>query len=166
MQARLIGVIFLILLALLAALWLVTGSALAQANPGALYEKGAKREMVKARKAYREALRVSNATRYYSRHDYSDFAGRYVEPVKVGRWVALARKVGWKWGCIDNLCHIMARESSGFPGVTNSEGSGATGLLQILRSNVTQPDRLTEPRYNLAQGLRLFKVAGWGPWAL
>ena len=44
--------------------------------------------------------------------------------------------------------------------------SGCTGLLQILRSHVSDPWRLTDPEYNLRVGLRLYRQAGWSPWAL
>jgi hypothetical protein len=148
------------------------GAALATPNPGACYvsaaekdRRAAKRALVRAEKRYREASHVARATRYYSTHDYSDFAWRHVEPVPVGRWVRLARRVGWPWPCIDQLMHIIARESSGYPGVVNPS-SGCTGLLQILPSNVSQPERLSDPKYNLRSGLKLYRAAGWSPWIL
>ena len=81
------------------------------------------------------------------------------------RWAPLALWVGWSRACIPNLVYIIMRESSGRPTAVNSS-SGCTGLLQILRSNVAQPWRLTEPEYNLREGLRLYRVCGWSPWAL
>lgn len=81
------------------------------------------------------------------------------------RWRPLALWVGWPRATLANLCYIIQRESSGRPAAVNSS-SGCTGLLQILRSNVSQPWRLTDPEYNLAQGLRLYRLCGWSPWAL
>lgn len=120
----------------------------------------------RARRALAEARRIERATRTYSAYDYSGFAGRYVDPVPVGRWVRLARRVGWEWGTIERLMCIIARESSGYPGVSNSQGSGATGLLQIMPGNVSQPWRLSEPAYNLRSGLKLYRDAGWGQWGM
>ncbi len=148
------------------------GVAVAAPNEGACYVQGAKRAAraahraaVQAAKRDREARHVLAATRLYSSHDYSDFAGRHVEPVPVGRWVRLARRCGWAWGNIDHLMHIVARESSGYPGVVNNV-IGCTGLLQIWPGNVTEPGRLTDPEYNLRSGLKLYREAGWTPWQL
>ena len=114
----------------------------------------------------REAKHVLRETRYYSHHDYSDFAGRYVEPGPVGRWVWLAREVGWPWSTIDNLMHIIARESSGCATVPNSQGSGATGLLQLMPMHWEGKFNPKDPRKNLSYGHKLYLEAGWSPWAL
>ena len=81
------------------------------------------------------------------------------------RWGPLALWVGWPRACIPNLVYIIMRESSGRPNAVNSS-SGCAGLLQILPSNVSQPWRLFDPEYNLRQGLRVYRLAGWSPWAL
>jgi hypothetical protein len=120
----------------------------------------------------REARHVEGATRYYSTHDYSDFAGRTVAPVPVGRWVWLARDVGWQWSQIDMLMHIIARESSGSPTVTNTQGSGATGLLQLMPGwyagdYYNFPDfNPKDARLNLYYGHKGYEESGWAPWQL
>ena len=81
------------------------------------------------------------------------------------RWAALALWVGWPRGTLSHLTYIIGRESSGRPRAVNSS-SGCTGLLQILRSHVPDPWRLTDPEYNLRVGLRLYRRSGWSPWAL
>jgi hypothetical protein len=164
LTARLIGTVLAIIVVVVGVLVIVS-VVTAAPNPGAVYVTGAAKEMRQAKASYREAVRVLEATKKYSRYDYTPFAGRYVEPVKVGRWVALARRCGWPWPCIERLMCIIARESSGYPGVVN-DVIGCTGLLQIWPGNVSQPSRLTNPRYNLAQGLRLYREAGWSPWSI
>jgi hypothetical protein len=117
-----------------------------------------------------EARHVLRATRYYSTHDYSDFAGRHVQPRPVGRWVWLARDTGWKWDDIDMLMHIIARESSGYPEVPNGQGSGAMGLLQWMPQWYNgawhEPFDPTNPRASLSVGVEVHASQGWGPWAL
>ena len=81
------------------------------------------------------------------------------------RWKPLMRHTGWPESTLANLCYIVMRESSGRAAAVNSS-SGCTGLLQILKSNVREPWRLTDPEYNLAQGLRLYRLCGWSPLAL
>ena len=81
------------------------------------------------------------------------------------RWLPLARWVGWPQSALPHLAYIIQRESSGRPTAVNPS-SGCTGLLQILRSHVSDPWRLTDPEYNLRVGLRLYRQAGWSPWAL
>ena len=77
----------------------------------------------------------------------------------------LARYAGWPESTLGNLAYIIMRESSGRQRALNAS-SGCAGLLQILPSNVTQPWRLFDPEYNLRQGLRLYRLAGWSPWSL
>lgn len=97
----------------------VTGPA--QAQSGACSAKKAKKEMVKARKAYREADRVWSATKKYTKLHGSD----------VGRWVRLARESGWSWSRMPWLMSIMYRESRGDPNAKNPS-STASGLAQFL----------------------------------
>lgn len=130
----------------------------------------AERDLARAKTALSEARHVERATRYYSAHDYSDFAGRNVEPVPVGRWVWLSRQTGWQWSSLDILIHIIARESSGMPGVLNTQGSGALGLLQempdfYLWYNVPYYDR-ADARQNLRVGLIAWRRDGWRPWGM
>jgi len=106
------------------------------------------------------------------RRDFDDRVERLVQRMRRpggtscgSRWAPLARWVGWPRACIPNLVYIIGRESSGRPTAVNSS-SGCTGLLQILRSHVSDPWRLTDPEYNLRVGLRLYRQAGWSPWAL
>jgi hypothetical protein len=88
----------------------------------------------------------------------------------VGRWVWLARDTGWQWEQIDMLSHVIARESSGFPGVKNP-ASTATGLLQMLKAwwDGTWFGWVFDPtvaRNALMYGWKAFheKGLGWQPW--
>ena len=80
------------------------------------------------------------------------------------KWLPLAQWVGWPRSCFGELAYIIMRESTGRPTAYNP--SGCSGLLQIAPGNVREPGRLFEPEYNLAQGLRLYREAGWSPWSL
>ena len=80
------------------------------------------------------------------------------------RWMPLARYVGWPESTLGTLAMIIMRESSGRERAYNP--SGATGLLQILRSNSKQPWRLMDAEFNLREGLRLYRLCGWSPWSL
>lgn len=145
----------LILILVLVTVGVCTVTGPAQAQSGACSAKKARKEMVKARKAYREADRVWSSTKKFSRLHGPD----------VGRWVRLARESGWSWSQFDQLMYVVWRESRGNPGAYN-DVIGCTGLLQIWPGNVDEPSRLTQPKYNLEQGLRLFKEYGWQPWAI
>lgn len=118
-------------------------------------ERTAARALERARTRYRTACAVTRQTKAATEQ-----YGR-----TVGRWVWLAADVGWPRGTWGQLLYVIHRESRGYPQVVNS-WSGCTGLLQILPSNVDEPWRLDEPRYNLKQGLRLYRSSGWSPWAL
>ena len=105
------------------------------------------------------------------RDDYRARTGRLVDRMRHPggtssgtRWAPLALWVGWPKYVIGELTDIIYRESSGRERAYNP--SGASGLLQILRSNVSQPWRLFDATYNLTQGLRLYRLCGWSPWAL
>lgn len=108
-----------------------------------------------ARAALADAERVLTATKRYQAAYGSG----------VARWAWLVDSVGWKPATWPWLFMVIDRESGGSPKALNA-ASGCAGLLQILPSNVTQPGRLTQPRYNLAQGLRLYRLCGQDPWAL
>lgn len=127
---------------------------------------------VRAERAEKEARHVYQATKLYSAHDYSDFAGREVAPAPVGRWVRLARKAGWEWPQMDTLMHVIARESSGSASVDNGQGSGAAGLLQLMPGwyagdyyNFPDFDP-HDPYLNLYYGHKGWLVSGWSPWSL
>ena len=145
--------------------------AAAHAQTAAVSPAQAARIAQRAADAQREARHVASATRYYSQHDYSDFAGRYVKPAAVGRGVWLARHEGWGWGEIDTLMHIIARESSGSPGVSNGGGSGAMGLMQLMPgwyrgvwwNHTFNP---ADPAKNLHYAHLIYLKEGWAPWYL
>lgn len=161
-----------------AALLFIVGAASAQSQScspkQALRElRVAHRAVLRAERREKEARHVYKATVIYSVHNYDDFAMRHIEdPAKVGRWVRLARKAGWEWGNIDTLMHVVARESSGSASVENGEGSGATGLLQLMPGWYAGdyydfPDfDPHDPYLNLYYGHKGWLVSGWSPWAL
>lgn len=115
----------------------------------------AKKDVRVAEKRLKEAKRILQATRKHS--------CRY-RPA-VGRWVRLSRRVGWPWSSIDGLMYVIERESKGNPKVYNTQGSGAAGLLQLMPMHYKAFDP-TNPKRNLAKGLRSWKSSGWQPWAL
>jgi Sec-independent protein translocase protein TatA len=178
MLTKLIGWLAILGIVVVIALLLMSGPA--KAIEGARGIPQAKRdarqahkELVKAQAKYREAQHILSATRYYSTHSYDDFCGRHIEdPTKVGRWVYLARKAGWPWNAMDKLMHVIARESSGYPGVSNSAGSGAAGLLQLMPgwysgSYYNFPDFDPYNAYlNLYYGHKGWLESGWVPWAV
>jgi hypothetical protein len=81
----------------------------------------AKRDVDKARAAYREAVKVHAATKLYS--------GLYGP--SVGRWVKASRAAGWSWGRLEWMMPVMYRESRGDPRAKNPV-STASGLAQFL----------------------------------
>ena len=162
-RRRRIDVIALIVLAALIVLTYLVATSAAQAAYEGVSVKHARAHVAKAARRVREAQetladarRVLSATRRYS--------GEY--GAAVGRWTWLSRDTGWGWSEMPQLMFVVDRESGGSEGIANAQGSGATGLLQIMPSNVTQPWRLVHARYNLIQGLRLWRIAGWQPWAV
>lgn len=174
---RRLDVIALIVLALLiVATFLVAASAADAAYEGVsvkharAHVRQAARRVREANAALSEARRVLTATRRYSSCDYTSFAGRYVEPKNVGRWVWLASNVGWPVSTWPTLFGVIARESSGDPGVPNAGGSGALGLLQempdfYLWYGLPYYDR-ANPRANLHAGLVAWRRDQWAPWLL
>jgi len=112
-----------------------------------------------ARAALADAQRVLTATRRYSR-EYG---------ATVGRWVWLADDVGWPPAQWPTLFFVVDRESGGFPGIMNSQGSGAAGLLQLMPGWYTGQWGLPagnprDPRYNLRSGHLMWHKEGWRPW--
>lgn len=110
----------------------------------------------------REARHVESATRQYT-HVYGS---------NVGRWVWLARDVGWPWVHIPKLMYVINRESGGHPTAKNPT-STATGLLQMLKAwwDGTWFGWVFNPnsaRNALYYGWKAFhdKGLGWGPWAI
>jgi len=108
----------------------------------------------------------------HMRRDFRQRTGRLVARMRCPggssngvRWIPLARHVGWPRYTLSQLAYIIQRESSGRQNAYNGV-IGCTGLLQIWPGHVSDPWRLTDPEYNLAVGLRLYRSSGWGPWAL
>jgi hypothetical protein len=119
----------------------------------------AKREYRKAAKKLREAKHVLKATRQISS----------IHGASVGRWVRLARRVGWSWIRFGTLFAIIDRESSGQPAVPNAQGSGALGLLQFMpgwyHGQWGYPAfNATSPKQSLKAGLWVYRHQGWWPW--
>jgi hypothetical protein len=118
-------------------------------------------KVVRLANELREAQHVESATVQYSRIYGSD----------VGRWVWLARSVGWKWQDIPKLMYVIHRESGGSPTAKNPV-STASGLLQFLAFHWDGTGDYKwrfdpfNPRQNLLYGLRLFRLNGWTPWAV
>lgn len=113
----------------------------------------AKRAVAKANARLREARYVLSATK----------AATASYGTNVGRWVRLARRSGWSRGCISHLMYVIHRESRGSPKALNPS-SGCAGLLQLHPCHgVKNP---FDPGVNLRAGHRLYRAAGWSPWAL
>ena len=117
-----------------------------------------------ARAALADAQRVQTATRRYTA----------AYGATVGRWVWLADDVGWPPAQWPTLFFVVDRESGGFPGIMNSQGSGAAGLLQEM-PDWYNGSRLyydfpafnpLNPRLNLYYGYRGWLVSGWAPWSM
>jgi soluble lytic murein transglycosylase-like protein len=127
-----------------------------------------------AHKDYKSALREFNAAKArLSEARYVEDKTESITSIyggSVGRWVWLARHVGWDKDDIDKLMYVINRESRGDGGVTNSS-SGAAGLLQFMPQWYTGQWSLPafdpyNPEENLRMGLRLYKMQGWTPWAI
>jgi hypothetical protein len=121
----------------------------------------AEREVAAAKTRLREARSVESQTR----------AAIATYGVNVGRWVWLARDVGWPATTIGNLTYIIDRESGGSPKAKNPT-STASGLLQFLAFHFDGSGDYGwrfdpfNPRENLLFGWKLYKLMGWSPWAL
>jgi len=120
----------------------------------------AKRDLVRAERRLVEARHVLSATR----------AAGLKYGNGVGRWVRLARQVGWPWATIPDLTKCISGESGGDP--TNSNGV-CRSLLQIHECHASAFKAVTGlpyfngvyvPRANLKFGLHLWRAEGWGPW--
>lgn len=104
----------------------------------------------------REARHVEDATEHYTEL----YGGA------VGRWVWLAREVGWRWTDIPTLMAIIKRESNGQPTATNPY-SGAAGLLQFIPSWWSEGQfNPYSPRQCLRRGLLAYRELGWHPWQM
>lgn len=162
-NAKLIGFV-LLLGAVICVGWLV----LAQKADGSLSPYSDARSTVQVHKQVTkltrelsEASHVERATRLYSKQYGSS----------VGRWVWLARDVGWSWNDIPQLMYVIDRESGGSPTAKNPT-STASGLLQFLAFHfdgtgdygwVFNP---YNARQNLTYGYKLHRMLGWAPWAI
>ena len=121
----------------------------------------AQRDLARAQARLREARATLDATRTYSR----------AYGVVVGRWTWLARDVGWPRDTLGTLMFVIDRESGGYPGIMNSQGSGAAGLLQLMPGWYTGQWGLPagdprDPRYNLHSGYLMWKTERWRPWGM
>jgi soluble lytic murein transglycosylase-like protein len=88
----------------------------------------------------------------------------------VGRWVRLAREVGWPWTTIPDLTYCISHESGGNPTASNGI---CRGLMQIHECHASAFRTVTGlpyfngvyvPRANLHYGLHLWRAEGWSPW--
>ena len=112
-----------------------------------------------AKAALKDAERVLTATRRYTA----------AYGATVGRWVWLSDDVGWPAAQWPTLFYVIERESGGYPGIMNSQGSGAAGLLQLMPGWYTGQWGLPagnprDPRYNLRSGHLMWHKEGWRPW--
>src|SRR5665647_2502320 len=115
----------------------------------------AHRAYVRAASRYREAQRVLRATR-----SASDRYG-----ANTGRWVRLARCVGWPWGQMPTLMFVIDRESGGDPAAKNP-ASTASGLLQFLSDWWSDRWDPFQPRANLRRGYLAWREIRWQPWGM
>jgi hypothetical protein len=85
--------------------------------------------------------------------------------------VWLSSDVGWKKPQWPTLFFVIERESGGYPGIVNSQGSGAAGLLQFMPGwyhgewGYPAFDPF-DPRANLKAGVWLWHREGWRPWSM
>lgn len=144
-------------------LLLTTSLALALQSPNGAFSardaradvRAAERNLERAETRLREARHVERDTRAAS--------DRYGHDV--GRWVRLARHVGWPWGQIPMLMYVIHRESGGNPAAKNP-ASTASGLLQFLSSwwyGKWNPFNAAE---NLHHGFHAWLNVRWQPWGM
>jgi len=115
----------------------------------------AKRDLRRAELRLQRAREVRQLTAHFSATFGPD----------VGRWVWLAREVGWPRECLPTLMAVIARESGGDPRAANPTSSAA-GLLQFLSLWWAGRWNPFEPRAALRHGYLAWRAAGWQPWAL
>lgn len=154
-MTRIPGSITLATLTLLIAAVAVMGPDAASAS-GACSASQARAAMLRERAEYIEAVRVYEATRKYA----------IAYGKSVARWTRLSRRVGWSWATMPTLMRVIGRESGGDPAVYNYAGSGAAGLLQLMPVHYSGRFSPTDPRANLAYGLRLWRAGGWSAWGV
>jgi len=144
-------------------LLLATGApAAASGYPDSCGVREAKRELQRAHKALLVAQRREAEARYVLGATRR-FTGAY--GVDVGRWVQLARDVGWPREQLATLMMVIRRESGGSPKAQNPTSS-ASGLLQFLSPWWAGKWDPFDPRQNLRHGYLAWKASGWAPWAL
>lgn len=149
----------LTLIAVVVCAWCLIGAGspavLARGYADSCGVRAAQRHLRAAERAAREARYVVCATRQFSR-EYG---------VDVGRWVWLARDVGWARQQLPELMLIIQRESGGSPKAKNPT-STASGLLQFLSFWWQGKWNPFDPRQNLRHGYLAWKSQGFAPWAL
>ena len=161
-NAKLIG-IGLLIGAVVCIGWLI----LSQEADGATPYKDARSPLQMHRQTQRIARELSE-TRHVERST-REYSTRY--GASVGRWVWLARDVGWPWKDIPMLMYVINRESGGHPTAKNPT-STASGLLQFLAfwwdgsSSYGWHFNPFNARQNLYYGYKLHLKSGWSPWAM
>ena len=162
MTNRRLDLYALLILAGVVVFVVLVGASLARAQG---YEgvsvKHAATHVREAKAALKDAERVLTATRRYTA----------AYGATVGRWVWLSDDVGWPPAQWPTLFYVIERESGGYPGIMNSQGSGAAGLLQLMPGWYTGQWGLPagnprDPRYNLHSGYLMWKTERWGPWGM
>lgn len=97
----------------------------------------------------------------------SQYAGQCGDyPETVTRWWGEVTRYPWD-AC--TVLMIINRESTGQPAVSNYEGSGAAGLMQVMPSTWAEAGCGGSPFdgvANIACGWRLYTIDGWRPWAV
>lgn len=131
----------------------------AEADAAALTCSAAQaKKQLQARVAERQrAERREAEARYvlYQTRKYSSLYG-----AGVGRWVRLARRVGWPKAQLPTLFKVIYRESRGNPAAVSSCGT-YVGLLQF---NAAWGFDRTDPRESLRRCLNSVREAGWVHW--
>ena len=142
--------------ALLLGLALVAAPAPAHAKANertAQYRAAARAEAVKRAGPTREERYVARQTKLYS--------ARYGRAV--GRWVGLARRVGWTKSQLPTLMKVIYRESRGNPNARSASGY-YVGLVQFGRHWVKGRDWRTDPKESLQRCLNSVNAVGWVHW--
>lgn len=82
----------------------------------------------------------------------------------VGRWLRLAREVGWPEGDLATLGRIIAAESGGNPLATNGQYRGLLQFSAYWYADYWSFDPY-DPRQALTYGLKLKRLCGWSSWS-
>ena len=110
---------------------------------------------IRAERRESEARYVLSKTRYYS--------SVYGSPV--GRWVRLARRVGWPRYEIPVLMRVMYGESRGYPTATNGQYKGLMQHGSYWYADYWSFDPYN-PQQSLLYALKLKNLSGWEQWSV